>query len=70
MENIKNFLKIKTVIILAGGKGKRMINFSALPNGLKKQGFNPEYMHKSMIPVTLGIATNLQSKKLPKKLPK
>jgi NDP-sugar pyrophosphorylase family protein len=51
MKNIKNFPKIETAVILAGGIGKRMIGFSALPDGLKKQGFNPERMHKSMIPV-------------------
>ena len=43
--------KINTAIILAGGKGKRMIDFSVLPESLSKQGFNPAEMHKSMIPI-------------------
>jgi mannose-1-phosphate guanylyltransferase len=51
MENIKNFLEVDIAFILAGGKGKRMIGFSELPNGLNGQGFNPEKIHKSMIPV-------------------
>lgn len=51
MENIKKYPEIKTTVILAGGRGRRMVNFSVLPDGLKKQGFNPETMHKSMIPV-------------------
>jgi len=51
MKNIKNFPKIETAIILAGGRGKRMIGFSALPDGLNGQGFNPAKMHKSMIPI-------------------
>jgi len=45
------FPEIKTAIILAGGKGKRMMGFSMWPNGLNMQGFNPEKTHKSMIPV-------------------
>lgn len=51
MRSIKNFPEIDTAFILAGGRGKRMINFSALPDGLNKQGFNPEKMHKSMISI-------------------
>ncbi len=43
--------KIKTAIILAGGKGSRMINFSVLPKELIQQGFDSEKMHKSMIPI-------------------
>ncbi len=48
---MKNFPKIKTVIILAGGRGRRMINFSALPDALREQNFDLEKMHKSMVPV-------------------
>ena len=51
MENIKKYPEIKTAIILAGGSGRRMVSFSVLPDELKKQDFNPETMHKSMIPV-------------------
>jgi mannose-1-phosphate guanylyltransferase len=50
----RDFLKlpeITTAIILAGGKGTRMINFSALPRSLNEQGFHPGKMHKSMIPI-------------------
>ncbi len=43
--------KVKTAIILAGGKSRRMIDFSTLPDSLIRQGFNPEKMHKSMISV-------------------
>ena len=43
--------KVNSAIILAGGKARRMIDFSTLPERLKKLGFNPEKMHKSMIPV-------------------
>lgn len=43
--------KIKTAIILAGGKGARMKDFSSLPKELRDEGFSPEKMHKSMIPV-------------------
>ena len=42
---------VTTAIILAGGKARRMIDFSTLPESLKKLGFNPEKMHKSMIPI-------------------
>jgi len=51
MKNIKNFPKIETAIILAGGRGRRMINFSALPDALREQSFDLEKMHKSMVPV-------------------
>lgn len=51
MKNIIDFPEVKTAIILAGGKGKRMIDFSVLPESLSKQGFNPEKTHKSMIPI-------------------
>jgi NDP-sugar pyrophosphorylase family protein len=43
--------KIKTAIILAGGKGTRMMGFSSLPEELRIQGFRPGKMHKSMISV-------------------
>ena len=43
--------KVNSAIILAGGKARRMIDFSTLPERLKKLGFNPEKMHKSMIPI-------------------
>jgi len=49
--SFSKLLKINTAVIFAGGKGTRMINFSALPKGLSKQGFNPEKMYKSMIPI-------------------
>lgn len=49
--NASHFPKVETAIILAGGRGSRMINFSFLPDGLRKQGFDPEKMHKSMIPI-------------------
>jgi NDP-sugar pyrophosphorylase family protein len=48
--NVEN-QKIKTAIILAGGRGTRMIDFSILPDGLRNQGFDPAKMHKSMIPI-------------------
>ncbi|MBU3918529.1 nucleotidyltransferase family protein [Patescibacteria group bacterium] len=51
MENTKKYPEVKTAIILAGGRGQRMVNFSVLPTGLKEQGFDPGKMHKSMIPV-------------------
>ena len=48
---MKNLPKIETAIILAGGRGRRMINFSALPDTLREQSFDLEKMHKSMVPV-------------------
>jgi len=51
MKTIKNFPKFKTAIILAGGRGRRMINFSLLPDVLREQNFDLEKMHKSMVPI-------------------
>jgi len=51
MKNRENLPEIDTAFILAGGRGKRMFSFSALPDGLNNLGFNPEKMHKSMIPI-------------------
>ena len=51
MENIEKYPEIKTAIILAGGRGRRLRSLSILPDGLKEQNFNPEMMHKAMIPV-------------------
>jgi len=48
---MKNLPKIETAIILAGGRGRRMINFSAIPDTLREQSFDLEKMHKSMVPV-------------------
>jgi len=51
MENIKKYPEIKTAIILAGGRGRRLRSLSMLPDDLKEQNFNPEMMHKAMIPI-------------------
>jgi len=51
MNNIKKYPEIKTAIILAGGRGRRLRSLSMLPDDLKEQNFNPEIMHKAMIPV-------------------
>lgn len=51
MKDIKNLPEINTAFILAGGRGKRMSGFSALPEELDGQGFDPAKIHKSMIPI-------------------
>lgn len=51
MKKNKNFPKIDIAFILAGGRGKRMLGFSTLPQEIINQKFNPLKMHKSMIPI-------------------